>query len=145
MHIVVWVVVALLLGLWSLFAWGVHALVSIDLSSLAAVAGALDRVPGAVWFDEWVPGWRELFAASAELLQVTLAWAHGVLPGLVWVAWGLGAACLVLFGLLASGGVALARRLLPKQPNGPEMPQGPQGPQGPAAPGAVNAGSASPP
>lgn len=113
MHIAIWIVTALLIGLWSLLAYGVGALAGMTsgLTGLPAdwyelIAGT----PGAEWVDMVVPGWREAVVQSAQVLGSVLGWLGGALPVIVWVIWGFGTLGLVLCAVLLSGLVALARK-----------------------------------
>ena len=56
----IWIVAALLLALWSLGAWGVHALLAMDPGWIDDVEGMVARVPYGEVVDRWFPGWREL-------------------------------------------------------------------------------------
>lgn len=116
MHFAIWIITFLLIGLWSLLAWGTHALLSLAPALSGPVAPLLDKLPGAPWLDTWVPGWRELTVAMAELTQTVLGWLGGAAPVLVWVLWGVGVAGLVLCALLASGLVAIIRRAIAPGP-----------------------------
>lgn len=121
MHFAIWIVTLLLIGLWSLLSWGVHALLSIDVKMVGQLGPHLDQLPGAAWLDIWVPGWRELLVGSAELMQTLLSWLGAAGPVIVWVLWALGTGGLVLCALLASGVVALVRKAI-KPPAPPAPP-----------------------
>ncbi len=107
MHIAIWIVAALALGLWTLLAWGLSALLGLD---AAAWVGSLEplvkQVPYVEAIDMWVPGWQALVLATLELTRTLLGWLGGAGAVVVWVIWGLGAA--VVLGLAALGSVAVA-------------------------------------
>jgi hypothetical protein len=84
MRNVIYVAAAIALGLWSLFAWAVHAFLGVAAGFAVANTWLLPVPP------EWV------------------YWTAGVLDGatgigsvLVWIVWGCGAALIVLLTLLA--------------------------------------------
>lgn len=114
MHLAIWIVTALLLGLWSMLAYGVGALAGLTtgLSSGLPVDwyALLTRIPGAAWLGDWLPGWREAVVAAAQAIGTGLGWLGGALPVIVWVGWGLGAVVLVLCASLLSGLMAWARK-----------------------------------
>ncbi len=133
MRMLVWSVVGVLLVLWSLLAWGAHALVG---------AGGEVLISGS----EMLPG---------ELLPVEpsqVSWLAGLLDGLaglgqgiVWVVWALVAVLLLGLGLLghgfapAIGPLWHARRGVPSG-DAPPWARGagiPPPPPGPPARGAV--------
>jgi hypothetical protein len=119
MHIAIWIVAALLVGLWSLLAYGAGTLAGLaaGLSGLPADwYPLLDRIPGAAWMGDWLPGWREAVVAAAQVIGMALGWLGSALPVIVWVLWGLGAVTLVLCAAVVSGIVALAGRSAPATP-----------------------------
>jgi hypothetical protein len=81
---VIYVVAAIALGLWSLFAWAVHAFLGVAAGFAVANTWLLPVPP------EWVY-W------TAEVLDG----ATGIGSVLVWIVWGFGAALIVLLTLLA--------------------------------------------
>jgi hypothetical protein len=84
MRSVIYVVAAIALGLWTLFAWAVHAFLGVAAGFAVANTWLLPVPP------EWVY-W------TAEVLDG----ATGIGSALVWIGWGLGAALIALFTLLA--------------------------------------------
>ena len=116
MHLAIWIVAALLVGLWSLLAYGVGTLAGLaaGLSGLPADwYPLLDRIPGAAWMGDWLPGWREAVVAAAQVIGMALGWLGSALPAVVWVAWGRGTVGLVLCAALLSGIAAWARKSAP--------------------------------
>jgi hypothetical protein len=100
MHIAIWVLIVIGLGVWSLLAWGLHAVLTLDPQWLDDVQALIERVPYAEVIDRWVPGWRELLAATTDLAQTVLGWVGSNAPLVAWIVWGIG----TLF-LLGAGGV----------------------------------------
>jgi hypothetical protein len=96
MLVFIWIVTAVLLGLWSLAAWGIHALLSLDPSWVGDIRPLIDQIPYGAVIEQWIPGWRELLQATVDLTQVVLGWLGGAAPWLAWLVWGAGAAGLVL-------------------------------------------------
>lgn len=108
-----WIFTALLLGLWSLAAWGLHAVVTHGAQWIAELKPLLERLPFGALIEKWLPGWVEGVQLLLELVQSALGWLGGAAPALgwmVWVAWGVGALLLLLGALLLSGVVVLLRK-----------------------------------
>lgn len=116
-----WFVVVSLLALWSLAAWGLHALAAWSLSNAGALSGPASGV-GSVAVPAWLAPWLppELMPALSRLLSDlaplvdSLLQAAPVLAGgvtvLAWVVWAIGAGLLVLLGLGLHLLIALWRR-----------------------------------
>lgn len=124
MQLAIWIVAALLVGLWSLLAYGVGTLAGLaaGLSGLTADWNPLlDRIPGAAWMGDWLPGWREAVVSAAQNIGGALGWLGGALPVIVWVVWGLGTVVLLLCAALVSGIAAWARRSAPATPATPAI------------------------
>jgi len=110
MHLIIWLLAAFGLALWTLLAWGVASLFGLDLGSVGDLRPVLDALPFVGVLDAALPGWRELLLALLQLAQTLLSWAGGAGAVVVWVAWGLGAALIVGAAGLLSLAVALLRR-----------------------------------
>ncbi len=110
MHIVIWLLAALALGLWSLLAWGMAALLGLDPSWVADAGGLLEKVPYGDVIEAWVPGWQALLLTTFELTRTLLGWLGGFGQVIVWVVWAVGAGVVVLCAALLSGLVVLIRR-----------------------------------
>jgi hypothetical protein len=110
MHVAIWILMLLLIGLWSLAAWGLAALLGMDAGWVDRVQGWLVDWPPGDWLDLWVPGWMMAMQASLDALQAVLAWLGGAAPILVWGLWSLGLLMLVGLGALLSLIVVLVRR-----------------------------------
>lgn len=109
----IWIFTALLLGLWSLAAWGLHAVVTHGVQWIAELKPLLQRLPFGELIERWMPGWVEGMELLLDLVQSALGWLGGAAPALgwmVWVAWGVGALLLLLGALLLSGVVVLLRK-----------------------------------
>lgn len=110
MHIVIWLLAALALGLWSLLSWGVATLLGLDPSWVTDAGSLLQKVPYGEVIDAWVPGWQALLLAGFELTRGLLGWLGGFGQVLVWVLWAVGAGVVVLCAALLSALVAVVRR-----------------------------------
>lgn len=110
MHIVIWLLAALALGLWSLLAWGVATLLGLDPSWVTDAGGLLQKVPYGEVIEAWVPGWQALLVATFEMTRSLLGWLGGFGQVLVWVLWAVGAGVVVLCAALLSGLVVFIRR-----------------------------------
>ena len=110
MHIVIWLLAALALGLWSLLAWGVATLLGLDPSWVTDAGGLLKQVPFGEVIEAWVPGWQALLLGSLELARSLLGWLGGFAQVLVWGLWAAGAAVVLLCAGLLSGLVVVMRR-----------------------------------
>ncbi len=103
MLIALWIITALSCLLWSLGAWGLHTLLSLDASRIADLKPLIDqlpeRLPYAAFIDAWIPGWREMLKFSVDLMQNVLGWIGGAATPVVWTVWALG--MLMLLGLAA--------------------------------------------
>lgn len=116
-----WFAVLSLLALWSLAAWAFHAIAVWTVGNagvLTGGAGAMEGLRMPDWLAPWVP--PELSAALAAMvagftpaIEAMLAWAPALAGGLsvaVWVVWGVGAALLIVLGIVLSGMIAVLRR-----------------------------------
>ena len=100
MHIAIWVFVFVGWAIWSLLAWGLHAVLSIDPQWLDDVEALVLRVPYADTIERWFPAWREMLGAAVDLAQTVLGWVGSNAPLVAWIVWSIGSLM-----LLASGGV----------------------------------------
>jgi hypothetical protein len=110
MHILIWSFAVLGLLLWTALAWATAWLLGLDPNWVGSMADKLGQLPGAAFFDTWVPGWEVLLGGTLAAAQALLAFAGGAGVVLVWVFWGFGAALLVGAAALGSLAVVLIRR-----------------------------------
>lgn len=120
---VVWLIAAAALALWSLTAWGMHALLTVDPAHVGDMGVLIDSIPFAEGLSRWLPGWQDGVRVAAEILQSVLGWVGGVAPALLWILWAIGATVLLgaaaLFSLLVT--LLRSNRVLPV-PRGPAQP-----------------------
>lgn len=120
-YAITWFVVVMLLALWSLTAWALHALAVWTVSNAGALSGAASGVGGfrlPDWLAPWVP--PEIAQALTALLSGFGPAVEGLLQGApalaggltvaTWAVWGLGSALLVLLGAGLHLLVAMWRR-----------------------------------
>ncbi len=115
----IWIFTAVLLGLWSLAAWGLHAVVTHGVQWIAELRPLLERLPFGELIEKWMPDWVQGMQLLLDLVQSALGWLGGAAPALgwmVWLAWGVGAALLLLGALVLSGVVAMLRKASPTPP-----------------------------
>ncbi|MES2980452.1 MAG: hypothetical protein V4731_18695 [Pseudomonadota bacterium] len=120
-----WFAVFSLVSLWSLAAWGLHAMAlwaSHQTGSLAGGAGAVDSGGISAWLLSWLPPEVALTISDAllpdfrEAIQAMIEWAPALSGGFsvaVWLAWGIGTALLVMLGFAVSGLIAAMHRRAP--------------------------------
>jgi hypothetical protein len=115
-----WAVVFILLALWSLGAWAVHGIATWTVSNAGDLAGSTPTLEGLqmpAWLALWLPPEAVLLLSSlpsqvAPFIESVLAQMPGLAGGLsmlVWIGWGIGAALLIVLGLVGSGIIAFAR------------------------------------
>ena len=122
MHIAIWLVAAIGLGLWSLLCWGVAAVLGMDPTWIGNLQPYVEKIPYASVIETWVPGWQALMVSTLHLVQSLMGWMGGAGRVVVWVLWALGALCVVGGAALLSLVVALVRRsATPKPPSTPAM------------------------
>lgn len=119
-HALVWSLVGLAAGLWTLACWAVHALLT------GPDWGSADPGAWLVWLEQWrIPLWLAAWLpmeAVTALKTLLTAWGPGLaallqeLPGLLawltpllWLGWGLGLLVLAGCGLAGSLVVAALR------------------------------------
>jgi hypothetical protein len=106
----VWILILLLLGLWTLGAWGLAALLGGDAGWIDRLQAWLFSAPWREAVDAWWPGWMMATQALLDALQAMLQWLGGVAPWVVWLLWGVGAAGFALLGGLLTLVVVGVRR-----------------------------------
>lgn len=110
MHIAIWLTAAVLLGLWSLAAWGLATLMGMDPSWVGEANLWLLKLPFGDGLDLWLPGWQAWVSALLDVTQVLLSWLGSVGPWLMLAIWAAGAVGLVVAAGLFSLLVAVVRR-----------------------------------
>jgi hypothetical protein len=116
MVIVIWVVTAILVALWSLAGWGLHALLGLGTGWTGEVQGVIDQVPYGDVIEAWIPGWQQMLTLALDLAQAALGWLGGAAPLIAWIVWGLGTAALLITAAVLTLIVALLRRSWPQRP-----------------------------
>ena len=127
MHIAIWIITAIVLGLWTLLAWGTAAVLGADPGWVGDLRPLLDQVPFGHLLDIWVPGWEAMASAMLEATQATLGWLGTHAGWVVWLVWGAGALLIVGAAALLSLVVVLVKKASrPTQvpPVGPGAPPG---------------------
>ena len=116
-----WFFVVVLLALWSLAAWALHAFAVWTVSNTGALSGAASGASTMAlpdWLAPWVPPevaqWASQMMAGLapfidSLLQAAPALAGGVTVA-TWVVWGIGSALLLMLGAGMHLLIALWRR-----------------------------------
>lgn len=112
----IWIITLVLLGLWALVGWALHALLASGVAWVGDLKPLLDRIPFAAWIEQWVPGWQDAIRLALDLMQAMLGWLGGAAPVLVWVVWGIGTVLLLGFSLLLTLVVALVQKNSPPSP-----------------------------
>jgi hypothetical protein len=116
-----WFVVFVLLALWSLAAWGFHAIAAWTIANAAGLQGGAGdvlslQVPD--WLAPWVPpelastlpAMLSALTPTAEFLLGLAPEFAGVLSVAVWVIWAVGSVLLIVLGIVVSGVIAVLRR-----------------------------------
>lgn len=116
-----WSVVLMLLALWSLAAWALHAVAVWTVSNAGALSGTAAGMSGfrlpevlTVWLPAETVQWLNLLLSGLgpmvdRLLQAAPALADGVTVA-SWVVWGVGCAVLAMLGAGLHALAALWRR-----------------------------------
>jgi hypothetical protein len=111
-----WVLVLLLLALWSALVWSGEALLGAMLSHAGAIGTSDWSLPEALtaWLPvpvaEWLAGTVETLAPQLQALAGMLPALSGGVTVLAWVVWSVGAVLLVGIGLAIHVAVALWRK-----------------------------------
>jgi hypothetical protein len=105
----IWIFTLLGLVLWSLAAWGLHAVLTIDPMWVEDVEALIREIPYAAAIDRWFPGWRELLEVLMDVAQLVLGWVGTNAPLVAWIVWGVGTITLLVGGLLLTLIVCLLR------------------------------------
>ena len=129
-----WLLVFVLLGLWSLTAWGFHAIATWSLAQAGGLTGGTG-LPEVLRLPEWLAPWvapdlaetlMAMLSALGPLTETLLGWMPALAGGLsvaVWVVWAIGSGLLVVLGLVLTAGIAWLRRRSPAASSGPMAAQ----------------------
>ncbi len=98
MHIAIWIFTLTGMALWTLLAWGLYSLLSIDPQWLDNVEALIKNVPYADVIERWFPGWEQLLSVGTDLAQTVLGWVGSNAPLVAWIVWGIGALMLLSMG-----------------------------------------------
>jgi hypothetical protein len=113
MHAAIWIVTLFGLVLWTLLAWGLHMVLTIDPKWVEDVEALIHQVPYAETIEAWFPGWREMLGVAMDLAQFALGWVGSNAPLVAWIVWAIGA-----LGMMALGSVlSLIVCLLSEKPS----------------------------
>ena len=116
MIIFIWVVALFLFALWSLFGWGLHALVSWQGNWTVDLDPWLRQMPFADLLERWFPTWQDWVRLSLDLMHAGLSWLGSAAPTIVTVVWAIGALVLLGAGGLLTLIVVLIQRKTPPTP-----------------------------
>lgn len=117
MHIAIWIFTFVGWALWSLLAWGLHAVLAIDPQWLDDVEALIKRVPYAEAIERWFPGWQHVLESAVDLAQTVLGWVGSNAPLVAWIVWGIGT-----LALLGGGGVLSLIVCLLTEKKAPQRP-----------------------
>ena len=70
MHIAIWIIAALTLGLWSLLSWGVAAVLGMDPTWVGNLQPLVANIPYADLIETWVPGWQAMMVSLVHLVSL---------------------------------------------------------------------------
>ncbi len=122
-YTITWLLMTLLLALWSVAAWVLHTLAQWSGTQTGAMSGLpaqLGTLPAPEWLSPWLPlaaqeSWSAALTSVNPLFESMLAFAPALLALLVpaiWLVWALGAVLLVALGLGLTVLIRLARARL---------------------------------
>lgn len=102
MHIAIWIVAAVLIGLWSLAAWAVSALLGLNPAWVGDLQALLHEIPFGAWVETWVPNWQPALLAALDIARELFAWVDAAAPAVLWIIWVVGTTALVMLAALLS-------------------------------------------
>lgn len=111
-----WVLVLLLLALWSALVWSGQALLTTLLSGAGSIGAGDWTLPEALtaWLPtpvaEWLAGTLETLTPQLQSLAGMLPSLAGGVTFVAWLVWSLGALLLLGIGLMVHVGIALWRK-----------------------------------
>jgi hypothetical protein len=101
-HIAIWIVAALIIGLWSLAAWGVSALLGLNPAWVGNLQNLLREIPYGAWVETWVPHWQPGLLVILDLARDLFAWVDAAAPAVLWIIWVMGTVAVVMLAALLS-------------------------------------------
>jgi hypothetical protein len=118
-YTMIWLLMALLLALWSAAAWVMHALAQwsgLQAGGMSGLPTQVGALPAPEWLSPWLPpgaqeSWTSALAAFTPMINSMVDFAPVMLALLVpaiWLIWAIGAVLLVVLGL----GLTLLIRLI---------------------------------
>ena len=110
MHIAIWIIVGLGLGLWSLAAWGLFMLFGLDPHWVGDLKPRVAQIPGSDSIEGWLPGWQDMLRSLLDLTQTLLDWAGAPGQWVVSLVWAVGSLMILGTGAVLSLLVTLARK-----------------------------------
>lgn len=87
----IWIIAAVLLALWSLSAWGLHALLVNGAGWATDLRPLIDDIPYGEVIERWIPGWRQMLSLALDFAQTALTWVGDSATLVAWLVWGAGA------------------------------------------------------
>jgi hypothetical protein len=107
----VWILAFIAIGLWTLVAWALHALLGLDVTALLGdLRPLIQDMPYGSVIEQWVPGWQALLHSLLSLVQTLLGWLGGAAGVIVVIIWALGAAVVVGVAALLTVIIRLVRK-----------------------------------
>lgn len=104
MIVAIWIAAAFGLFLWSLAAWGLHAVIVRGPGWADDARPWVEQMPYGALIERWVPGLRDTLELALDLMRAGLGWLGESAGWVVWITWGAGAALMAgaagLFTLL---------------------------------------------
>ncbi|RZJ13779.1 MAG: hypothetical protein EOP39_00010 [Rubrivivax sp.] len=111
-----WVLVLLLLALWSSLVWSAEALLAAMLARAGTMSPGDWSLPDSltswlpVWAAEWLAATVENLTPQLQAMAGAMPWLSSGVSVLAWVVWVAGAVVLLVIGVAIHVGVALWRK-----------------------------------
>lgn len=110
MLIAIWTIALLGISLWTLAAWGLAQVLTLDPTRLQGLKPLIHEIPFGETIDQWFPPWRGLLAVAVDMTEHLVRWVGDAAPWLVWAVWGTGTGLMLLLAGLTSLAVVLIQR-----------------------------------
>jgi hypothetical protein len=101
-HLAIWIVAALIIGLWSMAAWAVSALLGLNPAWVGNLQALLREIPYGAWVETWVPHWQSALLVILDIARDLFAWVDAAAPAVLWIVWVTGTAAVVMLAALLS-------------------------------------------